>query len=66
MTVTINGEQVEVATGTTLISYLKEKELPMEGLIIEYNGTIIYQDDWEKIEFIEGDKIEILTFVGGG
>ncbi|QGG47818.1 sulfur carrier protein ThiS [Heliorestis convoluta] len=66
MKVTVNGEPVEVASPMSLITYLESKELPLEGLIIEYNGSILSRDGWEKVTFAEGDQIEILMFVGGG
>jgi sulfur carrier protein len=33
---------------------------------VEYNGEILHRQYWENTEIKEGDKLEIVTIVGGG
>tara|TARA_Y100001970_G_C13795402_1_gene632315 strand:- start:277 stop:513 length:237 start_codon:yes stop_codon:yes gene_type:complete len=35
-------------------------------IVIEYNGTIIPKDLWNKQKVKDGDTLEIVTIVGGG
>ena len=35
-------------------------------LVVEYNNNIVVKKNWNKIIISNGDKIEILTIVGGG
>lgn len=33
---------------------------------VEYNGEILHRQFWEETEVQEGDRLEIVTIVGGG
>jgi sulfur carrier protein len=33
---------------------------------VEYNGEILHRQYWSETEIQEGDKLEIVTIVGGG
>ena len=35
-------------------------------IVVEYNGFIISSNEWNKKAVFDGDKIEIVTIVGGG
>tara|TARA_B100000214_G_scaffold364772_1_gene331755 strand:+ start:796 stop:1002 length:207 start_codon:yes stop_codon:yes gene_type:complete len=35
-------------------------------IVVEYNGFIISSNEWNKKAVYDGDKIEIVTIVGGG
>jgi len=65
MKVTINGQTNNI-DARTIDEIVKMKELDASGLVIEHNGEIIKQKDWPKQKVAEGDKLELLSFVGGG
>lgn len=66
MFVTINGEEKEIAEGLTVADLLPLLELKAERLAIEVNRRIIRRANWQLTPLAEGDKIEIVQFVGGG
>lgn len=67
MDLVINGEKRDFGPGITnvglLIGALSVKN---ERTAVELNGTIIDQSKWDSTGLRSGDKIEIVSFVGGG
>ncbi len=66
MRVTINGDAKEVEAGTTLAGLVEQLALAPERLAAELNGEIVRRADWPHVEISEGDRVEIVHFVGGG
>lgn len=66
MEVKINGEPKEVADATTLESLVEQLALVPERLAIELNYEVVRRADWPRVTLSEGDRIEIVHFVGGG
>jgi thiamine biosynthesis protein ThiS len=62
----INGESREVEQGTTLAELVHQLALVPARLAIERNREVVRRADWPQIELSEGDRIEIVHFVGGG
>lgn len=61
----INGENF-TQKSLSLMEYLELKGLNPALIALELNGKIIPKDEFEKVVFKQGDKVEILSFVGGG
>ena len=62
-----------VRTGIGLASHVmadldlvRSLDLPVERLAVEHNRKIIKRDHWGTQLLVDGDKIEIVQFVGGG
>ena len=66
MTIFINGESKYLAAGLNLNELLKHFSLPSERIAIELNMEVIRKKDWENIKLNDGDKLEVIHFVGGG
>lgn len=66
MLVTINGEAREIEAGLTVSDLVPLLELKAERLAIEVNRSIIRRALWPQTALADGDKIEIVQFVGGG
>jgi sulfur carrier protein len=66
MKVKINGEEREIKENINLTELLKVLELPSERLAVEVNLNVVRRLNWEETKLNEGDKIEIIHFVGGG
>lgn len=66
MEIIVNGESEEVAAGKKLAEFLAAKDLKLSEIVVEYNQKIIKEDKWKNTILTEGDKLEILKFVGGG
>ena len=66
MLIKLNGETKVVAHGTTLQALIEELALAPERLAIEHNLNVVRRADWPSVELLEGDRVEIVHFVGGG
>jgi thiamine biosynthesis protein ThiS len=66
MRLTVNGQQKEFNGVTCVEELLSLLKVNKEGSAAELNGEIIAQKDWQAAKLNDGDKIEIITFVGGG
>lgn len=65
MRVTINGEekQTEAADLAALIASLAMRS---DRVAVELNHDIVPRERWPQTPLREGDKLEIVHFVGGG
>lgn len=61
----LNGEKIQTIAAT-LDQLIDEKSFDAEGLIVELNIRIVKKEDWEKTFLNQDDRIECVTFVGGG
>jgi thiamine biosynthesis protein ThiS len=62
----VNGESREVEPGTTLGELVNQLALAPTRLAIERNREVVRRIDWPQTKLSEGDRIEIVHFVGGG
>ena len=62
----LNGEPQEVGEGTTLLGLVEQLALAPERLAVELNREVVRRADWPRVEVSEGDRVEIVHFVGGG
>ena len=63
--ITVNGEKVE-AMGKNLIEYLNEKNFDIKKIAVEINGEIVPKSKYSETVLHDGDKVEVVSFVGGG
>lgn len=64
--IAVNGEEREI-TGTIRLSELLDSlSVPRRLIAVEVNGTVIKRTEWETTEIGEGDRLEVVHFVGGG
>lgn len=66
MTLKINGNDVTLKEKTTLLGYLEEKSYVLNRIAVEYNGEILKREQYESIVLNPEDRLEIVSFVGGG
>lgn len=66
MEITINGEQKTLPAEYNLAELLIHFELPSERVAVELNREVVRRKDWETIKVSNGDKLEVIHFVGGG
>lgn len=62
----INGEEKALARPTALSELLTQLGYRTAFVAVEFNGTIIKQADFGSITITDADKLEIVSFVGGG
>lgn len=66
MRIEVNGEPKEVAEGATLQSLVEELRLAPERLAVEHNREVVRRAEWPALRLADGDRVEIVHFVGGG
>lgn len=62
----VNGEEVENACGLSLEVYLKENKYTISRVAVELNGNIVPKKSYSETIIANGDKLEVVSFVGGG
>ncbi|OHD62854.1 MAG: thiamine biosynthesis protein ThiS [Spirochaetes bacterium GWF1_41_5] len=61
----INGQKQQ--TGCENVSgLLTEMNLDAETVAVEINGVVLKKSSWQKTPVNSNDRIEIVSFVGGG
>jgi len=66
MKVVINGKDADIPKGETLAGYVASRGLSPQAVVIELNESVVPRDKWESARLSEGDRVEIVSFVGGG
>ncbi|BBB32819.1 sulfur carrier protein [Thermotomaculum hydrothermale] len=67
MKLRINGEIREFENNLTNVSeLLSALKINSRFVAVELNGKVIYKEDFDKTLIKEGDKVEVVSFVGGG
>ena len=66
MTVFVNGEAKEVPSGTTLAGLIEGLGLSSKRMAVERNRSIVPPDAYPETILTESDRLEIISFVGGG
>ncbi|PZO46596.1 MAG: thiamine biosynthesis protein ThiS [Phormidesmis priestleyi] len=64
--VQVNGEAKTCLSGTPLPDFLEQISLNPKLIAVEYNGEILTRSLWPATQLSEGDRLEIVTIVGGG
>lgn len=65
MQITVNGEQRTYSEPLNLNTLLKEVGLLDSAIIVELNHSILDKSQF-KTMLVDGDKIELIRFMGGG
>jgi thiamine biosynthesis protein ThiS len=66
MKIQLNGAPAEFETSLTLTGLLAHHKLKPETVVVEYNLRVPAKHEYDMIEIGEGDRIEIVKFMGGG
>ncbi len=65
-TIVLNGESREIAQATTLAALVAELGLDPRQIAVERNREIVPRAQYGRVELLERDHLEVVTFVGGG
>ncbi|MCY4647885.1 MAG: sulfur carrier protein ThiS [Gammaproteobacteria bacterium] len=66
VTIRLNGKEREVAADITVSGLLDELELVPGMVVVERNGEILARESYPDVRLGEGDRLELVHFVGGG
>jgi thiamine biosynthesis protein ThiS len=64
--ISLNGEERVVAEGATVASLVAELKLPAGRLAVEHNHRVVPKREHGEVRLSEGDRLELVSFVGGG
>ncbi len=66
MNIVLNGESRALAPGLSVAGLLKETGLDARKVAVERNLEIVPKSAFETTLLGDGDRIEIVHFIGGG
>ena len=67
MRATVNGEALELPDGLSVLALLAHlKVAPGDRVAVERNGAVVKRARHAEEPVVDGDVLEIVTFVGGG
>lgn len=66
ITLQVNGEIRTCAAQSQLPELLQQLGFNPRLVAVEYNGEILHRQYWAETMVNEGDRLEVVTIVGGG
>ncbi|MEB3336229.1 MAG: sulfur carrier protein ThiS [Leptolyngbyaceae bacterium] len=66
ITLQVNGESRTCSAQLSLPELLEQLGMNPRLLAVEYNGEIPHRQFWSETQMQQGDRLEIVTIVGGG
>ena len=62
----VNGEEFEIDSGSSVAKLVEKRGLDRSRVAVELNGEIVPRGTFDDTLLHDGDKVEIVHFVGGG
>jgi sulfur carrier protein len=62
----VNGQEQACSNTLNMPEFLLSLGLNPRLVAVEYNGEILHRQHWEQTHLQTGDRLEIVTIVGGG
>lgn len=66
MQIVVNGEAREIEPSLTVAELLERLGLEPRRVAIEVNEKLVRRAEYDQTRLHEGDRVEIVTLVGGG
>lgn len=66
MKITLNGQSETVDDELTVAEFLATRDLQPIRVAVEINEELVPRKTFAKTKIQPGDRIEVVTFVGGG
>ena len=69
LTLVLNGQRRTFANlmqPSNLDHLIDELALKGDRVAVEHNGEIVPRAEWPRTSLMEGDRLEVVHFVGGG
>jgi thiamine biosynthesis protein ThiS len=66
MKLQINGESRDFNAALTLDSLIEQLSMKQDRVAVELNHELVPREQWSVTSLSEGDRLEIVHFVGGG
>jgi sulfur carrier protein len=62
----VNSKEQSMADGATVATLLEQLQLMQKRVAVEVNAELVTKAEWASFQFKSGDRVEIVSFVGGG
>ena len=62
----VNGKKIILNSNQSIDGLVKKLKIPLNKVAIELNKKILDKKKLKKVKLNNGDKIEIVHFIGGG
>ena len=66
MRLTANGKTYEVPAGTTVATFIRDRQLDPQFVVVEYNGEPLERERYADVTLADGDRLELVRAVAGG
>jgi len=66
MKIILNGEEREIKEGTTIKELIQELGIKAPNYAVAVGMEVVPKSEYETYSLKEGDRVEVVTFVGGG
>ena len=66
MKIQVNGEPRTMAAAITVEGLLHDLQIRPDRVAVEVNMEIVDRQDFARCALQEGDKVEVIGFIGGG
>lgn len=66
MQIQVNGERKATRPGLTVAELLRELDIRSDRVAVEVNLQILDKEEFGRRTLQEGDRVEIISFIGGG
>lgn len=66
MKLNVNNKNIELDSEMSIEKFLLDYNHAPEKVVISINNTIVQPADYSKTLLHDGDRLELLAFVGGG
>jgi sulfur carrier protein len=66
LSITLNGEARALAAGTTIDALVRDLGLRPEVVAVELNERLVPRAERSNTLLRDGDRVEVVTLVGGG
>lgn len=64
--ITVNGKQIKLTSEMSVADYLEQNNYQINRIAVEMNEEILPKYSYSETMLKDGDRLEIVTFVGGG
>lgn len=64
--ITVNGKQIQLAFEMSVADYLEQNNYQIKRIAVELNEEILPKYSYSDTMLKDGDRLEVVTFVGGG
>ena len=64
--ITVNGKQIQLTSEMSVADYLEQNNYQINRIAVEMNEEILPKYSYSETMLEDGDRLEVVTFVGGG